>query len=90
MLCILNSTTCFLNACPVFYPYIASDLYYKDDTLNMKDFYVTFLFLFIGFPVGTFICKYILNIFGIIDCFLVLGLLYVINIIIFYTYSSLF
>ena len=89
MLCILNSTAYFLYTSPVFYPYIASDLYYKDNTLQMKDFYVTFLFMFIGFPIGTFISKYIVNIFGIIDCFLIVGLLYVMKAFIFYIYKSL-
>lgn len=90
MLCLVNATICFIHMCPVFYPYIASDYYHKNNNLRMEDFYTTFFFLFLGFPLGTFLSKYIINIFGIIDSFIILGITYLLNSFILYTYTNIY
>ena len=74
---------------PVFYPYIASDYFHKNNNLKMEDFYASFFFLFSGFPIGTYIAKFLLNVFGIIDSFIVLGFFYLLNAYILYSYTNL-
>lgn len=90
MLCLVSSTVCFINFSPLFYPYIASDYFHKNNNLKMEDFYSCFFFLFLGFPIGNFITRFAVNVFGLSDAFLIVGLTYIMSAIIFYTYNSLY
>ena len=90
MLCLASSTVCFIHASPVFYPYIASSYFHKNNDLKMEDFYTCFLFLFLGYPVGTYATKFSVNVFGLSDSFLFLGLSYILSALVFLIYGRLY
>ena len=90
MLCLIGGTTCFINIAPIFYPYIASDYFHKNNNLKIEDFYTCFFFIFLGAPLGTYIAKFVTNILGISDSFLFLGFSYLLNAFLLYVYKNLY
>ena len=73
ILSILSIGISFTHLTPVVYPYVASYCYNYNKDITMEGFYLTFLFLALGYPVGNYISPFLLNILGIVDTFLLLS-----------------